>query len=252
MRASLHRHFRQFLRSAALCAVAALVSGTADAGDKPTTAKQQPSDQTIVCAFYFAGDHFNTADYRLRDSTANYKMEFAINWEHHTGPAQKRVHAGDLTSIVMADLDFTLKRWPNHRDAIRTLIEYDLAGGKSYGYAPTECWLRHAHEYAPDDVDVILAEAYFHQRKGDREVAKSQYEEALAQGSKSPEVHYNLGLLYFDLADFPHAQEQARIAYADGYPLPGLRNKLKKAGYWTEDDDSVPSRPTASQPPPAQ
>ena len=175
--------------------------------------------------------------------------EFQINWIHHTGPAIKRVHDGEFnTTNIMSDLDFTLKRWPNHRDAIGALIRYDLAGGKYYGYAPTECWLRHAREFAPDDVDVILAEAYFHHRKGDLQRAKAEYSEALARGTASLEAHYNLGLLYFDMKDCQNAREQARIAYTSGYPLPGLRNKLKKAGCWNDSDDSAPAD---SAPPPS-
>jgi Tfp pilus assembly protein PilF len=109
--------------------------------------------------------------------------------------------------------------------------------------------LRHAREFAPDDVDVILAQAYYHQKKGDLQRAKSEYGEAIALGTSSAEAHYNLGLLYFEMKDYRSAREQARLAYSSGYPLPGLKNKLKKAGYWDDSDEKAGADSAA--PPPA-
>jgi len=34
-----------------------------------------------------------------------------------------------------------------------------------------------------------------------------------------------------DLKDFPAAQDHARRAYELGYPLPGLRDRLARAGH---------------------
>ena len=50
-----------------------------------------------------------------------------------------------------------------------------------------------------------------------------------------PNVYYNLGLAYFDLSDFDEALKYARKAYALGFPLPGLRDKLKRTGKWREE-----------------
>ena len=47
---------------------------------------------------------------------------------------------------------------------------------------------------------------------------------------KSAEINYTLGLLYFEAKNYQGARACADRAYALGYPLPGLRNKLKKAG----------------------
>jgi tetratricopeptide (TPR) repeat protein len=57
--------------------------------------------------------------------------------------------------------------------------------------------------------------------------------DVLEQGNKltsykSAEINYALGLLYFDRHDYAAARECATRAYALGYPLPGLRNKLKR------------------------
>jgi tetratricopeptide (TPR) repeat protein len=48
---------------------------------------------------------------------------------------------------------------------------------------------------------------------------------------KSAEIPYFLGLVLFDLKRYDEARENARRAYSLGYPLPGLANKLARAGY---------------------
>jgi tetratricopeptide (TPR) repeat protein len=55
-----------------------------------------------------------------------------------------------------------------------------------------------------------------------------------ATGSKSVELHYNLGVMCLELKDETCAVEHAQVAYADGYPLPGLKNKLIKQGLWRD------------------
>jgi tetratricopeptide (TPR) repeat protein len=53
-----------------------------------------------------------------------------------------------------------------------------------------------------------------------------------ATAGASAEIHYTLGLVYFELDDKEKALEYARKAYDKNYPLPGLQQKLQRAGYW--------------------
>ena len=55
-----------------------------------------------------------------------------------------------------------------------------------------------------------------------------------AMGGKSPEIHYNLGLILLELGDADGAMGYAKKAYLEGYPLPGLKKKLVKIGRWVE------------------
>lgn len=50
----------------------------------------------------------------------------------------------------------------------------------------------------------------------------------------SANVHYNLGLAYVELREFDKAVEHAHRAYSLGFELPGLRNKLERAGKWRD------------------
>jgi tetratricopeptide (TPR) repeat protein len=131
----------------------------------------------------------------------------------------------------MADLDFLLGAWPNYYPGLQALVEYGVAGGKPHEFLPVECYFWHARAFVPDDVQVVLYHAFYLWKKGDTVGAKAAYEQAVAIDSSSPDAHYNLGLLYVELGDFGRATEHAQIAYAAGYPLPGLRNRLQRAGH---------------------
>lgn len=52
-----------------------------------------------------------------------------------------------------------------------------------------------------------------------------------ATGGQSAQLNYMLGLVLVDLQEFEAAREHARKAYELGYPLPGLRDRLARAGH---------------------
>jgi tetratricopeptide (TPR) repeat protein len=56
-------------------------------------------------------------------------------------------------------------------------------------------------------------------------------------GGKSAEVQYNLGLINLEIGDAESAHGNAVTAYSLGYPLPGLKNKLRKVGRWSDADE---------------
>lgn len=107
----------------------------------------------------------------------------------------------------------------------------------------------------PDEAEEVLqrgihaqpkrAEAYVmlavldrkeHKLSEARDVLK-QADEATA--GSSAEIQYNLGLINLELGDATAAHANARAAYARGYPLPGLKNKLRKLGQWSAEDEGA-------------
>ena len=59
-------------------------------------------------------------------------------------------------------------------------------------------------------------------------------ESARNSGIQDANLHYNLGLAYVKLKRYDEAMTEARKAYAMGFPLPGLRNQLQRAGKWRD------------------
>lgn len=54
----------------------------------------------------------------------------------------------------------------------------------------------------------------------------------------SAEVEYFLGHTYFELGRYEEARKHADKAYALGYPLPGLRNKLRRIQHQAEEQET--------------
>jgi tetratricopeptide (TPR) repeat protein len=180
------------------------------------------------------------ADYRDR-STPQQRWIIDDNMWAHLNPAKARMREGEYSQRVMADINWTLVRFPNHYVALEMLVTYALNGGKPHQYQVPECYFRWAKEYVPNDAKVLLAEGYYYWHMKDLERAVETYEAVFAIEPDSISAHYNLGLLRIELKDFDKAQKHASIAYGYGYPLPGLRDKLKAAGY------DVPPLPPESE-----
>jgi len=176
----------------------------------------------------------NPSDYRLRDSTAQYRWSYDDNWKNHTAAAVKLVQAGQFTRNARTDIEWTLFRWPNHLPALEAAIEYDLKGGRPYEFRPVECYFARGRAFAPNDLGVLMAEAVYYWKKGEKDRARTSYEDALAIQPDSADAHYNLGLLDVEMQRFDEALKHAWAAYDAGYPLSGLRNKLIKSGHWRD------------------
>jgi tetratricopeptide (TPR) repeat protein len=225
MKGSVSVSFVAGLLAIGICAAAVLRSGTASADTSPLSWPEGcPRDM----------DRSKLNDYRRRE------MDPYLSWSvrdikaNHYDPAIARMRAGEISREVIGDLHFILRGWPNHLPAIQALIEYDQRGGRQYGFLPTECYLFRARLFAPDDIEVILAHAYYYWRRKNLASAQRAYEDALRLDSESASAHYNLGLVYFETSDYQKSLEHALKAYDRGFPLPGLRDKLIKSGHWPQ------------------
>ena len=173
-------------------------------------------------------------DYRDREAPRTAERAWAVSTvdHNHTTPAETEMRkTKPYYPFVKSNLDFTLRHIPNHARALQLLIQYDLGGGPVYNYPPTRCYFDWARTYAPTDPMVMQLGGYYFYKKGDRHLAEKWYLQAVALDPGSAEAHYNLGLFYFDDGDYKSAAEHAAAAYAAGYPLQGLRNKLARVGY---------------------
>lgn len=72
--------------------------------------------------------------------------------------------------------------------------------------------------------------------RGDYDAAREALEQALAQSPRDPEIHYNLGIVLVRQDLHEEALSHAEQAYALGFPHPGLRNALQRAGYELSED----------------
>lgn len=95
--------------------------------------------------------------------------------------------------------------------------------------------VEHAAQVRPQDPRAYIGLAVLYRDMKRLDLARDALVkgDAAVEGS-SAEIQYTLGLVYFELDDKEQALQYARKAYEKDYPLPGLQQKLKRAGYWPD------------------
>jgi tetratricopeptide (TPR) repeat protein len=104
-----------------------------------------------------------------------------------------------------------------------------------------ECYFDRAMRFAPDDENVKVLYAVYLQRRGRNAEALDLLSKVSVEAGESANIHYNLGLLYLELGRFDEALQHAHAAYRLGFALPGLRNRLVRAGKWKDDTVASPA-----------
>ncbi|ANQ86407.1 hypothetical protein dqs_3386 [Azoarcus olearius] len=166
---------------------------------------------------------------------------FDYRTHHHKLGIVEKFHFGatqeQALSNVGGDLDYTLRASPNHHRALAATVKY---GARTKQTVPpgmqfsVECYLIRGETFRPDDamVKVLFGMYLFKAGRGKEAIQKLEAARELDQDNAN--VNYNLGLAYFDMREYDKALDSAHRAYAAGFPLPGLRDKLKRAGKWAE------------------
>ena len=156
---------------------------------------------------------------------------------NHMAPDVVNLVRGQTGVWPGGDLSYTLRAFPNHPVALTQMVrlgEKERASKPAGAIYPVECYFKRAMIFAYDDGKVRAIYATYLYKAGRKADALNQLNEAIRLGEDTPNVQYNIGLIYFDLRKYDKALSSAHRAYESGFPLPGLRDKLKKAGKWQE------------------
>lgn len=174
--------------------------------------------------------------------STNEKDQRDLNYHEyfHIRPAEKALRSGHLDRDVMNNLHFVLHKVPNDHRALAILVQWANAGGRDAEYATPGCYLTWARQFAPNDAFVWTYGGYYFYQMKDVTRAQRWWEQALELSPGDADAHYNLGLLMFEQGNYQEARAHAQAAYGAGYPLPGLREKLQKAGQWQPATSPAP------------
>lgn len=179
------------------------------------------------------GEGFGPYDYRTTPAKTKHLVEkahFPSGVEALVKPKSSQFFGGDI--------DYTLRAFPNHPRALMSMMRLAEREGRDQprGARYTiQCYFDRAFRFAPDDPNPRLVHGIYLLRKNDPRAAVEEMEKAREMGMKDdPNLLYNLGLAHFELRDYDRSFEYAKQAYALGYPLPWLRDKLKAGGHWKE------------------
>ncbi len=175
---------------------------------------------------------FGPFDYR---DPANRTKNLPLVEAYHFTPKVENLVGGESGNSIGSDLSYTLHAFPNHHRALNALIRFSQRqksnhpAGSKYS---VECWFDRAIRFKDNDGTVRMLFGNYLTQRAKYDEAMIQYQEAERLLPDSPNVAYNFGLLHFERKDYDKALQYAKKAYAKGFPLDGLRNKLIRVGKW--------------------
>jgi tetratricopeptide (TPR) repeat protein len=149
---------------------------------------------------------------------------------YHMEPGIVRMNSREYVAAY-GDFVFILQFFPNHPRALAMISELCDLKWKSPRCEVDE-WFQKAIERNPKAAPTYVVLGLHLHRLNRLPEAVESYQKALSLNPSSANAHYNLGLAYFDLKQFDLSNQQAQLSYALGVRLPGLRDKLTKAGQW--------------------
>ena len=176
-------------------------------------------------------------DYRMAGSDAQIAKQLDYVRQFHFTPDVEALRKGATSTSIGADLHFALMVFPNHHRALLTMSKLSLKekGRRPQGTGyPVNCYFDRALRFRPDDAAVRLIYGIHLLKLGQAKDAIRELEATREAMPEDANIQYNLGLAYFDIGDFAQSLQCAKKAYALGFPLPGLRDKLKRAGEWRD------------------
>ncbi len=150
--------------------------------------------------------------------------------EFHLGPGIAKLKAGQY-SQAYDELNFMLAYFPNHPQALTLASELCDLKWKNLR-CDVEPLFERAIARNPNASQTYLVYGIHLQRANRLPQAIEAYKKSILLYPESGNAHYNLGLAYFDAKQFDLANQHANLSYALGMRLPGLREKLTRAGKW--------------------
>jgi tetratricopeptide (TPR) repeat protein len=172
----------------------------------------------------------------------HFRDKLPIVEAYHFNSDVENLRAGMGTNVYPSvDLMYVLKSFPNHHRALNSMgrlwreaRKKNAIPAKITPRNTAEYYFEKAIKFAPRDGAVLLLYGIHLHRSGKQEEALSFYKQAETLMPGSPELHYNLGLLYLSMNNLKMARSYAVKAYNEHYPLQGLKKKLIRAGAWNQ------------------
>ena len=193
-----------------------------------------------------AGGHFGPYDYRSDyyvgepgDQESHQSKRGLVDGAHFTRRVELLLGAqsGGQIGLPGADLNYTLKAFPNHHRALMSVMRY---GEKQKSNKPeglqydVECYFERAVRFQPNDAVARMLYATYLTKNNRVPEAVAQLEFSTVVAKDNAFTHYNIGLVYFDMKNYGKALAQAHRAQALGFERTELRELLKGVKQWQE------------------
>ena len=172
-----------------------------------------------------------------------------VEYEHFTEKV-RTLKGGNTSQTPGGDLSYVLWAFPNHHPALITLINYTVKYNSDQPpqmSLSAECYFKRAVQWRPDDPTTHLVFGMYLFKKHKFSASIEQFLEATKLDPDNGNSFYNLGLAYFANKDYEQALKAAHSAYALGFGMNGLKNKLVRAGRWK--NPPPPTSPNGAEAP---
>ena len=169
-------------------------------------------------------------------TSAEDRKGLSVVEQFHFSRAVETLTQG-MTGSLGGDISYTLEHFPNHHRALASMAKLGLRlkSAQPHGARYTvSCYFERAIAFAPHDVTARMVYGSYLLATGQDAMALEQLDAASRLAPEQATIQYNLGLMYVKKKEYEKASAHAQKAYALGFPLPGLKNKLKAAGKWKE------------------
>ena len=180
--------------------------------------------------------HFGPWDY---NNPKHIRERLPVVERNHFDVNVESLVKGTTAVLPGGDLDYTLRAFPNHHRALYSMGRYALRypteripPGAEYS---GDCYFVRAVRFKPEDAVVRIVFGIYLSLQEKYPEAIEQLQVAVNLVPGNSEAHYNLALVLEKSDRLDEALEHAKIAYKLGFPLDGLKNKLRRRGTWTED-----------------
>lgn len=157
-----------------------------------------------------------------------------VEGAHFTAKIE-RLQSGNSSRNPISDISYTLRAFPNHHRALNAManaaivMRTSIPAGSLYSI---DCWFERATRFQPKDGVVRMLYGNYLTRVNKLNDALAQYREAEILLPGNTNLAYNMGLLFLERKEYDKAVEYAEKAYSKGFPLDGLKTKLKSVGKW--------------------
>lgn len=144
---------------------------------------------------------------------------------------------GGVSAPLGAELDYTLRAFPNHH---RALVALTRLGAKTKQEQPggaqftVECYYKRALQFRPDDVVARMLYARFLATGKRMDDALRELDRTVELAKDNPFTHYNAGLVYFEIGQYEKALAQAHRAAELGFTRNELADQLRGKGKWLD------------------
>ena len=191
------------------------------------------------CGPLYNSHQYGPFDYRILSPDERDLVErahFSYEYDAYL-KGEKRTSRPGNPSTPAAGFGYTLWAFPNQ---VQSLAAMEGLGFQHKTERPpgaklrVHCYFQRAIRFVPDDAEVRAIYGYYYARRGKPTEARQQLEKAEAMDSSKANVWLYLAFAYLEIKDYDKSLTAAKRAYASGYPLPGLRHRLERAGAWRD------------------